>query len=964
MGEAVNAIDPVVDFSNFAPEIANDVLEENYIELGDIRGEKVQKFIDDSIKEFNRLKINSIFTCKAPSLETLVAFLRSKIPLKMCQSMALNWPPVVPNTVLTVKPVFYLFVKMCKEVQNPELFVYWATRAVFPRPWVKKGWLYNPLAAGISFGKVKKLTNEDCWIILDVQYRVTVYAIREGKAVDIFHKYCKKFEEDGKSVICYGFKDNEVLRFEPEQKEQTKWWTTVLDAEKRQPLPYFFSKGGVDYPEIYLTALYHAITSHDLICLRCLTQSTVLQTKQQEVIEALFNIFCHAGKYNILLETLASSEFEDPNLKNELVLRGNSALTFLFKIIVKRYTKKYFEKVISKIIRYIDSKGDLKINKPEECDKELLEKTIFSVFKYIVSSIDYVPKEIRHIASVIRTFIIVRYNDRGALKNALSGFFFLRFFTPAITIPKLYDKDFQVQNPGSVKEFAKVFQNICNFQLMETRGQDFAYMDKRIKDHLFPELEKFLYSVADLKGTLKYEIPPYETVEESLKTVADSVAENYDEFINKFRIATGETNDMSSTIGWIFASAITSMFPQAIDKEAIEREEQERRANKDQSGEAAAAGNELEEVDAMDLPDADIPVMDLQDPESNINTGIMQPEETNAVPLEPEPALAPEPIQEPELAPAPVDLPPVNPEPPQDLPPLNPDEAPPTGKKKGKKGKKAKAAATMEAPAPVSDLVTTGKKTGKKGKKKGGVTLDPSTPSAEPLVTTEAPTTGKKKKGKSIKPKKSSKGPSLTIEPMEPVSAALITGKKTGGKKKKGGLTMEGIGPSSTVPKKGGFTLEGIGPSTTVPKKGKKKGGGGLTLEGVGPSTTVPKTAAKKARKGSLGEINLNLGAATGKKRGASVEPRKRGPSLTVDSAEVDVNELFNESGKKKGKKGGKKGKKGAVTQDSGDVPIQEPIVTPKKGKKGKKGEPVTQEQPTPVTPATKKKGGKKKAKK
>ena len=244
MGEANNGIDPVVDFANFVPEVANDVIEENYIELGDIRGEKVQKFIDDSIKEFNRLNISTIFSCKAPSLETLVAFLRSKIPMKMCQSMALNWPPVVPNTILTVKPVFYLFVKMCQKVQNPELFVYWATRTVFPRTWTKKGWLYNPLAAGISFGKVKKLTNEDCWIVLDIQYRVTVYAIREGKAVDIFHKYCKKFEEDGKSVICFGFKDNEVLSFEPERKEHVKWWTTILDAEKKTTASVFHEQRG------------------------------------------------------------------------------------------------------------------------------------------------------------------------------------------------------------------------------------------------------------------------------------------------------------------------------------------------------------------------------------------------------------------------------------------------------------------------------------------------------------------------------------------------------------------------------------------------------------------------------------------------------------------------------------------------------------------------------------------------
>ena len=71
-------------------------------------------------------------------------------------------------------------------------------------------------------------------------------------------------------------------------------------------------------------------------------------------------------------------------------------MTALFGIICRKYAKKYFDGVIGKIINYVDSKGDLKIKKPEECDFELLEKTIFTVFKYIMSSIDCIPKDIYH----------------------------------------------------------------------------------------------------------------------------------------------------------------------------------------------------------------------------------------------------------------------------------------------------------------------------------------------------------------------------------------------------------------------------------------------------------------------------------------------------------------------------------------------------------------------------------------
>ena len=570
-----------------------------------------------------------------------------------------------------------------------------------------------------------------------------------------------------------------------------------------------------------------------------------------------------------------------------------------------------------------------------------------------------------------------------------------------MTNPALFDSNFQLQNKSSILQFCKLFQSVCNFQSMSSKNEAFSYLDHRLQTHLFPKLEKFLFSIADYEEPPTYKPPSERDLSESLSNILDVIADNYDN-LKKYLISLDqEPYKTSSTIGWIFASAVSSVFPQSFDSDFSKYEETANTTGENNEADQQAA-EELEQVDAIDYNPEEAPPLDPQVGDIYNNPGYIPGGGDDLLP----------PIN--------ADLPPLNP----DLPPLNnsdgnedshkdeEEEQNEKPKKKGKKGRRGKRAAkTVDLEPPPSDF-TPSKKVGKKGhNRKAARTLEGSAPKADLSLLDPIPAkkTGKKGTGKK-------KGRSKTAEGVAPPSSLdlLPTPKKSGKKKlnrNKRSRSVDGILPiedlladtpktkkkarggkkgrsnsidnaASPAPKATArknpktrvrsYSVDGIEPLENLlaptPKKTKGKGkgkrGASKTIDGIAPSSSTNNLASvRKATKSSdLPSTPLQV------KRSQSVENltrSKRGNAKGskkliegIDAIKNNVQDLINQPGKSGSKS---KGKKKTTTKTvDGDVPST-PRGTKKKGKKASSGQ-VPSQQSTPATPKGKRKAkGKKK---
>ena len=146
----------------------------------------------------------------------------------------------------------------------------------------------------------------------------------------------------------------------------------------------------------------------------------------------------------LLLRDLGKSATVEANL----LFRGNSLLTKALDLHMRRLGKEYLEETLMEKIRDIDeSDPDCEVDPNRVQQQDILSRnwrnlmTLTSdVWKSIYSSASRCPPELRMIFRHIRSCADDRYGNflRTVTYSSVSGFFFLRFFCPAVLNPKLF----------------------------------------------------------------------------------------------------------------------------------------------------------------------------------------------------------------------------------------------------------------------------------------------------------------------------------------------------------------------------------------------------------------------------------------------------------------------------------------------------------------------------------------------
>lgn len=135
-------------------------------------------------------------------------------------------------------------------------------------------------------------------------------------------------------------------------------------------------------------------------------------------------------------------------MEANLLFRGNSLLTKVLDLHMRRLGKEYLEETIGERLREIDESDPecevdpARVPRSEDLDRNWrnLHNLTTGVWKSIAMSSSRCPSELRRIFRHVRACAEDRYGDflRSVTYSSVSGFLFLRFFCPAILNPKLF----------------------------------------------------------------------------------------------------------------------------------------------------------------------------------------------------------------------------------------------------------------------------------------------------------------------------------------------------------------------------------------------------------------------------------------------------------------------------------------------------------------------------------------------
>lgn len=422
----------------------------------------------------------------------------------------------------------------------------------------------SPLVTN-SKGKNKKKEgdiNPSCytdytWIIADKNKKLYIYKVTSGKASNqIQQPYTKLKEEKGMIKVFYY--DELVQKLYPVNKNQTEHFLSQIDF----PNLFLAMPSYVPF-EIY-KALYQAITNDDLLILRAVAHFSVTKvTEGLDLSEALFKIFAYANKTHALLSTLVGMEFENPSLTNEKILRVNSHLTNTFKIINRKYGQVYFEKVVRPIVKYVLKKGNIGLKDPNKANEKEAKIMLFTVIKYILSSAEYVPPQIRHVILLLRSFSGIRFNNYRSTYNAISGYFFLRFFSSMMVDPSIFDPNLVIDEETTstvIMPFIQLLQTVLNLKLIKGKMSCFSSWNDRIEKHVFPKLIKFAFSLAEIEENPKYEPPTHDELQQSLRILLNIICDNHEKFQNRYNELKCIKSENYPPVGWCYGSFLCEFF--------------------------------------------------------------------------------------------------------------------------------------------------------------------------------------------------------------------------------------------------------------------------------------------------------------------------------------------------------------------------------------------------------------------
>uniref|UniRef100_A0A8C4ITS0 RasGAP-activating-like protein 1 n=1 Tax=Dicentrarchus labrax TaxID=13489 RepID=A0A8C4ITS0_DICLA len=356
-------------------------------------------------------------------------------------------------------------------------------------------------------------------------------------------------------------------------------------------------------PSVYYQPLIHLLVEsvEDSSALTMLEEVTTVESRQ-DVAMTLVKIYLGQGLVVPFLDYLNTREVNhttDPNtlfrsnsLSSKAMEQFMKAVGMLYlhevlKPIINRIfdEKKYIELDPCKIdlnrTRRISFKGAVSEAEVRDSSVEMLHSYLTSIIESIVGSVDQCPPVMRVAFKQLHKRVEeqFRQNSPPFPYLAISGFFFLRFFAPAILTPKLFqlrDQHADTRTSRTLLLLAKALQSVGNLGLQLGHGKEqwMAPLHPIILRSV-ASVKDFLDKLIDIDHDIVSEVPqravfmPSVTVKEGYlhkhKTEGPQLLSRF-AFKKRYFWLTSETLSYAKTPDWQVRSSIPIQCVCAVER--------------------------------------------------------------------------------------------------------------------------------------------------------------------------------------------------------------------------------------------------------------------------------------------------------------------------------------------------------------------------------------------------------------
>jgi hypothetical protein len=352
--------------------------------------------------------------------------------------------------------------------------------------------------------------------------------------------------------------DKTVWIIEPIFPSEISEWTGFSLASRPAPLPLHLFCATCDLPKTVYESFFLQLTSDDLRLLRSLMHPSVANADEnQPLARALLYVFAQVGKVQALIVTLCGMDFDDESLQPHMVLRTNSHFTNLINEFITRYGESYRQKILVKLLAYIQKSGPINMRE----NRALAFRMLLTSLETIMKNGKTVPPQFRHMAAVLKNLSSYKFNDKRAVFNALAGFFSLRFVNEQIS--RLID----AENLGMRCEFLAQLSHLLQsfLSLMVYGGSDdpFVEWNEQLVTQVFPELMNFTLWLGDTDKLPPYPPARHEPLQNAIEILLQAMAENKDRVLNRYRQLADNSRERTP-ITWVLGSFLMSFFKNTV----------------------------------------------------------------------------------------------------------------------------------------------------------------------------------------------------------------------------------------------------------------------------------------------------------------------------------------------------------------------------------------------------------------
>ncbi|KAJ0067578.1 hypothetical protein NL108_008603, partial [Boleophthalmus pectinirostris] len=363
-------------------------------------------------------------------------------------------------------------------------------------------------------------------------------------------------------------------------------------------------------PSVYYTPLIDLLVEsvisptdvEETSALTMLEEVTTVESRQ-DVAMTLVKIYLGQGLVVPFLDYLNTREVNhttDPNTlfrSNSLASKameqfmkavGMLYLHEVLKPIINRIfdEKKYIELDPCKIdlnrLRRISFKGGMSEAEVRDSSVEMLQIYLTSIIDSIVNSVDQCPPVMRVAFKQLHKRVEEQFTEpenEDVKYLAISGFFFLRFFAPAILTPKLFqlrDQHADTRTSRTLLLLAKALQSVGNLGLQLGHGKEQWMVPLHpIILHSVASVKDFLDKLIDIDHDTVSEVPqravfmPSVTVKEGYlqkyKTEGPQLLSRF-AFKKRYFWLTSETLSYAKTSDWQVRSSIPIQCVCAVER--------------------------------------------------------------------------------------------------------------------------------------------------------------------------------------------------------------------------------------------------------------------------------------------------------------------------------------------------------------------------------------------------------------